>query len=184
MALAKDFQRVWSNIDETTVAGAPRFPDIQDNLVKFLGSHVAMCHTAFDRLAIMQACKKYGLPAPGCHWLDSSRVARKAWEQVAKRGYGLCDLCALLGYRFNHHDALENAKAAAYIFIAAIQKSGKDVDGWLRRVGVPVGACSGRRRSRCLQLIFWSVVSPSREREVERATHRACVPRTKVNQTD
>jgi DNA polymerase-3 subunit epsilon len=44
----------------------------------------------------------------------------------------------MLGYDFKHHDALEDAKAAAHILLAASSESGLDVEGWLRRVRQPI----------------------------------------------
>jgi DNA polymerase-3 subunit epsilon len=66
-------------------------------------------------------------------------VARRAWEQFASKGYGLENVCSFLGYEFAHHDALEDAKAAAHILLAAIERTGMDVQGWLRRVEQPCG---------------------------------------------
>jgi DNA polymerase-3 subunit epsilon len=43
-----------------------------------------------------------------------------------------------LGYQFTHHDALEDAKAAAHILLASIEKTGIDLYGWLRRVEQPI----------------------------------------------
>jgi DNA polymerase-3 subunit epsilon len=124
-------------IDETTVRGAPTLPVIADQLFGYLDNRVAVCHTHFDRVAVLQASNKYGLRPPSCVWLDSARVARRAWEQFASRGYGLESVCSFLGYEFAHHDALEDAKAAAHIVLAAIERTGIDVRDWLRRVEQP-----------------------------------------------
>lgn len=43
-----------------------------------------------------------------------------------------------MGYDFAHHDALEDAKAAGHILITAINRSGLDIDGWLKRVEQPI----------------------------------------------
>ena len=98
-----------------------------------------MCHTHFDRVAMVQATSKYDLRLPSCKWLDSARVARRTWEQFASKGYGLDSVCSFLGYEFAHHDALEDAKAAAHILLVAIERSGTDVQGWLHRVEEPCG---------------------------------------------
>ena len=125
-------------IDESTVEDSPTLPDIADQLFQQLDGHIAVCHTYFDRVAITRACSKYGLRAPACTWLDSARVARRTWEKFAYSGYGLSNVCSTLGYQFNHHDALEDAKAAAHILLAAIDKTGIDLHGWLRRVEQPI----------------------------------------------
>lgn len=125
-------------IDEAMVKGAPTLPVIADQILGWLDSRVAVCHTHFDRVAMLQACHKYDLRLPTCTWLDSARVARRAWEQFAWKGYGLDCVCSILGYEFAHHDALEDAKAAAHILLAAVEKTGIDMQGWLRRVEQPI----------------------------------------------
>jgi DNA polymerase-3 subunit epsilon len=89
-------------------------------------------------VAIHQAFQKYNSPYPECTWLDSARVARRTWEDFAQSGYGLAKVCEFLGYNFAHHDALEDAKAAAHILTAAIDKTGLGLDEWLERVKQPI----------------------------------------------
>lgn len=125
-------------IDESTVKGAPTFPELIDTLRSYLLGTVVLCHTHFDRVAMNQAAQRYDIVAPECTWLDSARVARRTWTECAWRGYGLYDVCRKLGHKFRHHDALEDAKAAAHIFIAAAVATGLDIDGWLKRVRQPI----------------------------------------------
>lgn len=125
-------------IDEFRTQGAPTFLEIFDSLRSYLEGAVVVCHTQFDRAAIRQATKRYNVCEPKCIWLDSARVARRTWKECAWKGYGLYDVCKLLGYEFKHHDALEDAKAAGHILLAAMEQSGLDLDGWLRRVRQPV----------------------------------------------
>jgi DNA polymerase-3 subunit epsilon len=126
-------------IDETTVKGAPKLRDIANRICSYLDGRIAVCHTHFDRVAIHQACVKSNLRVPTCTWLDSARVTRRTWDQFAYRGYGLGNVCAILGYQFVQHDALEDAKAAAHILLAAIEKTGMDLQEWLQRVEQPIG---------------------------------------------
>jgi DNA polymerase-3 subunit epsilon len=126
-------------IDENTVKGAPKLRDIANHICGYLDGRIAVSHTHFDRVAIHQACVKNDLRKPTCTWLDSARVARRTWDQFAYRGYGLGNVCAFLGYQFGQHDALEDAKAAAHILHAAIEKTGMDLQGWLQRVEQPIG---------------------------------------------
>ncbi len=125
-------------IDESVVGGAPKFPELTDTLRSYLENAVVVCHTHFDRVAMNQASQRYGITAIKCIWLDSARVARRTWEECAWKGYGLYNLCQILGYDFKHHDALEDAKAAAHILLSASNKSGLDIDGWLKRVRQPI----------------------------------------------
>jgi DNA polymerase-3 subunit epsilon len=95
----------------------------------------------------MQQCfSKYELQMPACAWLDSARVTRRAWEEFAWRGYGLGNVCEFLGYQFSPHDALEDAKAAAFVLLSAMDKSGLDLAGWLDRVRRPIDLASAAAR--------------------------------------
>ncbi len=125
-------------IDAMTVAGSPKLPDVSDQLHRFLDNQISVCHTHFDRVAIHQAVEKYRIRSPNCTWLDSARVVRRAWTEFAWRGYGLKSVCDYLGYEFNHHDALEDAKAAGRILLAASDRTGLDLQGWLKRIEQPI----------------------------------------------
>jgi len=131
-------------IDEFVVKGAPTFPALADKLYSFLDTRVTVCHTHFDRVAMHQAADRYTIRPPDSIWLDSARVARRAWKEFAWKGYGLYNVCKALDYDFKHHDALEDAKAAAHILLAAINETGLDLTGWIRRVRQPIDpqACS------------------------------------------
>jgi len=129
-------------ISESTVEGAPTLPNVASRIYNDLDGQIVVCHTHFDRVAIQQACAKYNLRMPTCTWLDSARITRRTWEQFAWSGYGLASVCAMLGYRFTHHDALEDAKAAAHIVLAAMEKTGIDLHGWLSRVEKPIDPSS------------------------------------------
>ena len=118
-------------ITEKTVLGAPKFPSILPHLREDMEGRVAVCHTHFDRTSIAQACDKYGLPVPAPVWLDSARVARRTWPEFARGGYGLKNVCDHIGYGYNSHDALEDAKACGQVVLEAIRLTGIDLDSGL-----------------------------------------------------
>lgn len=125
-------------IDESMVDGAPTFLEVSEILSSHLQNSIVVCHTHFDRVAMQQACRRYGTVEPSITWLDSARVARRAWDSCAWKGYGLEDVCKMIGYSFQHHDALEDAKAAAHTILAAMNHTGLDLNGWLSRVDKPI----------------------------------------------
>jgi len=135
-------------IDETTVEGAPTLPEIADLIARFLKDQTVLCHTHFDRVAVQRAFDAYDIAPPQCTWLDTARVARRAWKEFASDGYGLGSVCAALGYQFDHHDALEDAKAAAHVFLEAASRTGLDMEGWLKRVEQPIDPSPGRSNSK------------------------------------
>lgn len=121
-------------INECKVKNAPLLPEVADRVYNYLNDSIVVCHTHFDRTALYQAFEKYSLRPPNSNWLDSARVARRTWEQFAWSGYGLANICKKLGYEFEHHDALQDAKAAGHVIIKAIEESGIDLHRWLHEV--------------------------------------------------
>jgi DNA polymerase-3 subunit epsilon len=117
-------------IDEDAVKEAPTFEQVAPQLASHLADRVVVSHTSFDRVALTRAFEEVRLELPRCTWLDSARVARRTWEDVAKRGYGLGPLCQRIGYSYQAHDALEDAKAAAMVLLAAMAESKTDLASW------------------------------------------------------
>lgn len=125
-------------IEEHMVTGSPTFREVADRLNELFADTVVVTHTHFDRVALHQAGKRYGLGPFGCNWLDSAGMARRAWADCAHRGYGLANLCKRIGYEFQHHHALEDAKAAGHVLLAAMGETGLDLDGAMQRVRQPI----------------------------------------------
>jgi len=125
-------------IEPGMVAGQPKLPDVVDTLRKYLENTISVCHTHFDRLALNRGFARYQLQPIATSWLDSARVVRRTWKDLAWGGYGLANVCAKLGYEFTHHDALEDAKAAGHVLIAALHESQQDLGTWQRRVNQPI----------------------------------------------
>lgn len=126
-------------IDKAMVAGAPTFSQIHGHLTDLLSAMVVLSHSAFDRVSLARACAKYRLPGIDAVWLDSLRVARRAWpERRGAGGHGLKALAKHCGITFQHHAALEDARCAGEIFLQACQLTGLSVEQWLSRVDQPV----------------------------------------------
>ena len=130
------------SISERDVQGAPTFRDAASEIDRFLGGQVVVTHTHFDRIAMHQAAGRWSITAPSCTWLDSARVARRTWAECARSGYGLANVCKMIGYTFDHHNALEDAKAAGHVMLAAMMESGLDLDAMQKRVLQPIDPAS------------------------------------------
>ena len=129
-------------ISPRMVKGQPKLPQIADRLRSSLEATVSVCHTHFDRIALGRAYGKYNLSPITTTWLDSARVVRRTWKDLAWKGYGLANVCSRIGYAFEHHDALEDAKAAGFVLIAALRESQQDLDHWHHRVNQPIDPAS------------------------------------------
>ena len=139
-------------IDAAQVRGAPRFSDVFQEIRSFLEGNIVVSHTAFDRVALERASDRYELPRVDCRWLDTARVARRAWNRFSRSGYGLESVAQWCGISFRHHDAEEDARAAGEILVRAISDTGISLDQWLVRAkqplteGLSTGSSAVKRR--------------------------------------
>ncbi len=125
-------------IHAADVRDAPTWTDGHADLSALLAGQIVVSHTAFDVTATSRACARDGLPMLNAHWLDSTRVARRAFPRFARRGYGLASLSDHLGITFAHHDAGEDARAAGLVVMAAVAASGRSVADWLIDAHLPL----------------------------------------------
>lgn len=102
------------------VADAPRFPDALAALLPLLSKHHLVQHSNFDKQAVNAACGFCGMTAPELRWSDSVTIARRAWPELkGNGGHGLANLKRTLNLKFHHHDAGEDARAAALVVLHA-----------------------------------------------------------------
>lgn len=102
------------------VVDAPRFPDALDVLLPLLTRHHLIQHSNFDKQAMNAACGFCGIDAPNLRWTDSVQIARRAWPELkGNGGHGLANLKRTLNLQFHHHDAGEDARAAALVVLHA-----------------------------------------------------------------
>ncbi len=121
------------------VAEAPKLPAVLRSLRGVLLDSVLVHHTAFDRTAFSRALEAHEMEPYPVTWLDSAAVARRAWPlRYARSGWGLANVAHDLGIRFDHHVAVEDAKAAARIVLKACQATEKDVAEWCDLVKGPI----------------------------------------------
>ena len=126
-------------IDESAIRQSPTLPEVRDELRARLRGTVLVSHTSFDRVAFQRAMERYDLEQLQVTWLDSAKIVRRAWpESYGRSGYGLKNVAKDLGISFDHHDALEDARAAAEIVLRACASTETDIDDWLRRVSSPI----------------------------------------------
>jgi len=121
-------------INESDVKDSPSFSDVIKELTKYLDNSICVSHTHFDRVSINKAFDLNNIPLLNITWLDSARVTRRTWNELSHSGYGLANVCKIIGYEFKHHDALEDAKASGAVMLAAIEESGISLEEWLTRV--------------------------------------------------
>lgn len=100
------------------VEHSPRWPIAWQRIRSMLAgvTAVAAHNSAFDRSALLAACKHYGQRPPSWRWLDTVKLSRQLWKIRPTR---LPDVCAALEIPLTHHDASSDAEAVARIVAAA-----------------------------------------------------------------
>ena len=107
-------------ISARTIKGAPTFAEVLPVLQGALTGQIVYQHSGFDRSAVAAACGNANLPIPQWDWRDSVHIARAAWPELrGNGGHGLGSLKLHLGLVFDHHDAGEDARAAAEVVLCA-----------------------------------------------------------------
>jgi DNA polymerase-3 subunit epsilon len=130
-------------ITENDVRDSPTFDTIHNLIAEKITGQITVHHMPFDRIAVTRACLEYNLEIIQPKWLDSAKIARRTWEQFAYKGYGLANIAGYLGIEFGHHDALEDAIAAAKIVHHACKQTQRTIEDWLTRVGQPIFTYQG-----------------------------------------
>lgn len=177
-------------IDEKMVQNAPVFPQIFDTLRNLLSGQIVVCHTHFDRAALSRVVDKYQLSQINCTWLDTAKVARRAWKQFTQRGYGLKNIAEMLGIEFQHHNAEEDAWAAGEILLRAISETGLNLEDWLIRVKGPICSKTTEKMDRNVDpegqlsgevMVFTGALSIPRREAADLAVKFGCEVASSVN---
>ena len=135
-------------IDENDVRGSPTLPEVRTELRRRLRGSILISHTSFDRVAFERAMERYELEQLKVTWLDSARIVRRAWpEKFGNKGWGLKNVAREFGISFRHHDALEDARAAAEIVLHACRERDIGVDDWIREVKRPIFTADRKKRT-------------------------------------
>ena len=125
------------------VAGQPTFGDIHPIVARYLSGRTTVAHSHFDKGALAAACNVHDRAVIETTWLDSVRVAKRAWPDLENHRLGL--LARYLGLAHTHHDALSDARAAGWVIVKAIDHTGLSLEDWLappRKAGPPPRAAA------------------------------------------
>lgn len=108
-------------INYQTVEEAPSFWDIWDDMYKFIGDDVVVAHqVSFEKSVIIGNFKEAEQEMPDLTFLCSLYMARVAFPR--RENHQLTSLCKeYLDYKFNHHNALEDAEACALMVVHMIE---------------------------------------------------------------
>ena len=104
------------------VIGQPCFAEVHAIVHGHLGGRITVAHSDFDKGALAAACRVHDRATVDTIWLDSVRVAKRAWPDLPSHKLNV--VSGHLGIPLKHHDALSDARAAGMIVVKAIDHTG------------------------------------------------------------
>lgn len=111
------------------VSGQFCFADVHAVVDGHLSARTTVAHSYFDKGALAAACRVHDRTMIETTWLDSVRVAKRAWPELASHRLNV--LAGHLGIDLKHHDALSDARAAGLVVVSAIEHTGIPLTQWL-----------------------------------------------------
>lgn len=123
------------------VTAEPEFDEIWPLLSDYFNGRTLIAHnSAFDLGVLRGLLDHFNLARPEIRCLCTVRIARRVWP--GRSSYRLSSIARALGIRFRHHDALEDARAAAEIARLACERTGcADLEELADRIGLSVRGC-------------------------------------------
>jgi DNA polymerase-3 subunit epsilon len=118
-------------ISSDHVVGQPTFAHVHSIVAGHLSGRLTVAHSFFDKGALNAACRVHYQQPIETTWLDSVRVAKRAWPDLPSHRLNV--LSRYLGIRHKHHDALSDARAAGMVIVKAIDHTGIPLSDWLRQ---------------------------------------------------
>ena len=110
------FNTQLTGISETTVAGAPTFPELWERIAPLLSSGILVAHNAVFDLGVLKKClSAYGIPWKGSvRYCCTARMGRVLLPDMQHR---LNDMCDYYGIELDHHQADSDSHACAEILL-------------------------------------------------------------------
>lgn len=101
------------------------FPFYWDKIASLLDNTVVFAHNAPFDLGVLSNCiDQYELPSINCLCGDTVEISRKLWKDL--KNHKLNTVAQSLGFEFNHHQALDDARACEWIVRHALLETNTD----------------------------------------------------------
>ncbi len=108
------------------VLSSPEFPDALEDVISMVQGLPLVAHNArFDLEVLMRTMALYSLGEARFDWVCSLRLARRAFRL---RRCGLESMAEHLGFPFNHHDPLDDARLCAKVAMASLLELGMTLE--------------------------------------------------------
>ena len=142
-------------ITPSMVRGADTFDSLyRSEILPRIGGNLMAAHNAaFDMSALRHVLDTYGMEYPTARYICTCKAAQKTWADL--ENHKLNTVSDFLDFRFEHHNALEDALACANVLLAVQrEKHACTADALAAALGMRIGSlnpcgytpCSVRRR--------------------------------------
>ncbi|MDW7670350.1 MAG: exonuclease domain-containing protein [Bacillota bacterium] len=138
------------------VLKAPTFEEVWQEVSDVLESNIVVAHNAaFDMSVIRYSLDQYNLSYPSIDYLCTQKLAQKALPGLIN--YKLPTVARHIGFEFKHHDALEDAIAAAEVLIHLLDNHGQgSIESLAERFDICLGKIHSSGYLPCSSLRFCS----------------------------
>lgn len=110
-----------NGIHPEDVANEKTFPAFWEDIASRLEGNIVFAHNArFDMGVLASAIASYDLPDIHFRYGDTVTLSRKLWPTL--ENHKLHTVAAHLGFEFQHHQALDDARACEYIVRKALEE--------------------------------------------------------------
>jgi len=115
---------------------SPQWDRVWSELFPLLEGRTIIAHNVgFDAAVLKATSEAYDIALPQIDLQCTRLIAKRTWP--GQSGYGLAAIAERLAIRFQHHNALEDARACAKIALAAAEKaSAADLDALEESLGL------------------------------------------------
>lgn len=126
-------------ISQRDVINEPDFYELWPQISPYLENSFTIAHNAsFDISVLRSILDDYGLSYPTLSYSCSWMATKKHWPDLLS--HKLDAISRHLGFRFKHHNALEDAEACAKIMIQICKDQGaSSLDHLAHKLGISIG---------------------------------------------
>ncbi len=116
------FNTAIHGISSSDVKDAPEFDELSPWFFNLLDTDLVIAHNAaFDIGVLRHACDLYGMKYPEFDYFCTCKAAQRFWPELWN--HKLNTLCDYIGHEFVHHNAKEDAEAAAKVLLTMLNSS-------------------------------------------------------------
>ncbi|MGZ7443377.1 3'-5' exonuclease [Paenibacillus sp. TH7-28] len=108
-------------ITPSMVEGQPTFAELWPTVEPLLQGEIVVAHNAVFDISVLRHCLDAGeLPYPDFQYLCTYRIGKTMLRELPSHKLNV--ISEHFGISFNHHDALDDARAAAYVLLKLMEQ--------------------------------------------------------------